>query len=256
VKLANVVPDYNNASCALIRHLSEQGVVVGAGHTQATGDQVTQAVKAGLRYCIHFTNGLMSNSYKPFDGGGAIEGVLYNDALYAEIIADGFHVAPAYVRDIIARKGFDRTIGVTDAMFAAESQLEHITWVGKEAHVDPQRRYIALASGGNVLAGSLLMMDKAVENMLNWLTVEMAGVWTRHHPALTLDEALTAMVRMYAENPCRLTGLDRKGLGRLSNGAPADLCIANIEGKPGNYRVEVQQTIINGLTVFEHSKAL
>ncbi|MBN2211791.1 MAG: hypothetical protein JW709_10395 [Sedimentisphaerales bacterium] len=253
IRLANVVPDFDEASYSLIRHLSRQGVVVGAGHTIATGDQVKNAVAAGLRYCLHFTNGAMSGSYKPFDGGGSIEAVLRDDTLYAEIIADGFHIAPAYVRDILARKGFERVIGVTDAMFAAQTELERIKWVGMEARVNPKRQYIGLTSQKNILAGSLLMMNKAVENILNWLTMEMTGIWTRQHPALTLDNALMATARMYADNPCRLTGLGQQGYGRLTNGGPADFCVLNIQGEPGKYHVQVEQTFVDGVAVFDHT---
>jgi N-acetylglucosamine-6-phosphate deacetylase len=95
IRLANVVPDSGKTSCELIRSLTERGVIVGAGHTDATADQVYDAVEAGLKYIIHFTNGPTGGSYKPFGGGGAVEGILSSDDLMVELICDGYHVNPA-----------------------------------------------------------------------------------------------------------------------------------------------------------------
>ena len=58
IRLVNVVPDFDDDSCSLIRHLRDQGISVGAGHTAATYDQFKRAVANGLKYCIHFLNGL------------------------------------------------------------------------------------------------------------------------------------------------------------------------------------------------------
>ena len=96
---------------------------------------MAEAIKAGLKYCIHFTNGPTGGSYKPFNGGGTIEAVLKFDELYAELIADGFHVNPLYIRDIIRRKGVDKIIGMTDCQFVAGSPIKTYhrgrnTWYG------------------------------------------------------------------------------------------------------------------------------
>ncbi len=122
IKLANVVPDSGKKSCQLTEYLTKKGIVVGAGHTGATCQQVADAVKAGLKYCIHFTN-QTDGLYKPFDGGGALEGVLKLDELYAELIADGYHVNPAYIRDIIKRKGVERILGMTNSIFVGGSAI-------------------------------------------------------------------------------------------------------------------------------------
>jgi N-acetylglucosamine-6-phosphate deacetylase len=89
IKLVNAVPDFGHSSMELIKYLSDRGIVTGFGHTNATCDQVAKGIEAGLKYCIHFTNGPTGGSYKPFKGGGAIEGVLKSDSLYTELIADG-----------------------------------------------------------------------------------------------------------------------------------------------------------------------
>ena len=94
IKMVNVVPDFGSKSCELTEYLTTKGIVVGAGHVAASCDQWENAIKAGLKYCIHFTNGPTGGSYKVFNGGGSIEAVLKFDEIYSELMLDGYHINP------------------------------------------------------------------------------------------------------------------------------------------------------------------
>ncbi len=122
IKLVNVVPDYGEDSYKLIKYLTGKGISAGAGHTNATADQVKAAIDSGLKYAIHFLNGPTGGSYKPFGSGGAVEGILQDDRIYCELILDGLHVNPAYVRDVIERKGVNKIMAVTDALFVSQAK--------------------------------------------------------------------------------------------------------------------------------------
>ena len=250
IKLANVVPDFGKTSYELIEYLTDKGVVVGAGHCNATCEQIEQAIKAGLKYFIHFTNGPTGGSYKPFHGGGAIEAVLKSDELYAEQILDGYHVNPAYVRDILNRKGPDRIIGVTDCLFVAGSDIKEFMSGGIRGALSENGRYFQVVEKPGTLFSSNLTMNRGFSNLLNWLTTDMQGIWKRRHEALQLDQALIAVAKILSTNPCVLTRLDKKGYGSIINGAKADLCILDIDGLPGNYKVTVERTIVDGDTVY------
>ncbi len=253
IKLANVMPDAGRKSCELTEYLTQKGIVVGAGHTNATFNQMAEAVKAGLKYCVHFTNGPTGGSYKPFEGGGAIEAGLKIDELYAELICDGFHINPAYVRDIIKRKGVDKILGITDCMFVAGSDLKEFSIGGMRGAVSDDGTYLRVLSKENTLFGSNLTMDRAFENMLNWLSSPMAGIWNRRHRALSLEEAVSAAAKMYSRNPCDLTGLAAEDFGRIENGAKADICVLDITGSPGSYKVKVEMTVVDGKVVYSKS---
>jgi N-acetylglucosamine-6-phosphate deacetylase len=250
IRLANVVPDSGKTSCELIRSLTERGVIVGAGHTDATADQVYDAVEAGLKYIIHFTNGPTGGSYKPFGGGGAVEGILSSDDLMVELICDGYHVNPAYVLDIIARKGVDRVVGITDAIHVSGSDLKEIELEGVTGRVSDDGRYFYVLEKKNTLFSSNLTMNKAFENLLNWQTADSPGIWNRRHAALPLEEAMVRTARMCSTNACRLTGLGEKGFGSIQEGYVADLCIMEIRGKPGSFEVQVHAAIIQGETAY------
>jgi len=250
IKLANVVPDAGSKSCELTKYLTNKGIVVGAGHTNATCSQVADAIKAGLKYSIHFTNGPTGGSYKPFEGGGAIEAVLQFDELYAEQICDGFHVNPAYVRDIIKRKGVDKILGVTDCTFVAGSDLKQFSIAGVRGAVSDDGGYFHVVGKPSTLFSSNLTMNRGFANLLNWLTTDMQGIWNRRHEAMELEKALVATSKIFSTNACKLTGLEKEGYGSVADGARADLCVLDITGSPGDYKVTVESTIINGNTVY------
>lgn len=250
IKLANVVPDFGKVSFELIEYLTDKGVVVGAGHCNATCEQIEQAVRAGLKYFIHFTNGPTGGSYKPFHGGGAIEAVLKSDEIYAEQILDGYHVNPAYVRDIIKRKGPDRIVGITDCLFVAGSDIKQFSGGGVRGALSENGKYFQVVDKPGTLFSSNLTMDRGFTNLLNWLTTDMQGIWNRRHDMMNLDQALVTVAKILSTNPCVLNRLDKEGCGSIINGAKADLCVLDIGGLPGNYDVTVQQTIVDGVTVY------
>ena len=256
IRLALVAPEGGRAAQSLIRHMTRRGVVVGAGHTGATADELRAARRAGLKYMVHFMNGPTGSSFKPFHGGGAVEGALADDRLACELIADGYHVDPRYARDMMARKGFDRIIAVSDSMFAAgatggKGGLKTFQMSGVFGKVSPDGKYLQVAHNPKALFGSCLDLPTAFGNLVSWLTRPMAGVWVRRHEAMAPDEALAAASKMTATNPARLTGLDgAPGLGRIADGRTADLVLARLTGKPGAYRLTVRRTWVGGREVF------
>jgi len=252
VKLCLVTPEHGESALSLIRHLSRRGVVSGAGHTGATGEEIAAARRAGLRYMVHFLNGPTGTSFKPFHGGGAVEGALAEDRLYCELIADGYHVDPRYVRDLIARKGWHRIIAVTDAMFAAGARgLKTFQVNGIYGVVGPGGKYLQVAHSPSTLFGSCLDMPTAFANLVNWLTAGGPGVWVSGHRGISTDEALTAAALMTATNACRMIGLDKSlGVGSIAAGRRADLVLAELRGRRGALRLEVCRTWVDGREVY------
>jgi N-acetylglucosamine-6-phosphate deacetylase len=247
VQLANVAPEFGEPAQQLIRYLVDRGVVCGAGHTDASGDQFRAAVDAGLRYVIHFTNGPTGGSYKSFDGGGTIEATLRSDDVWAELICDGYHVNPAYVRDIIARKGRDRIIVVTDQIFCTGTDIRRFQSGQLSGEVAPDGSHVRVVEKKNTLFGSCLTMNRGLGNLLSWLTREMPGVWNREHEALPLDDALAAAARMCATNPARMIGLD--DTGSLEPDRLADITLVSLDGDAGDWRVGVERVFVRGREV-------
>jgi len=252
IRYVNVVPEYGAPAERLIRYLAERGILVGLGHSSCPAERVHRCVDLGLRVAVHFLNGPTGLLFKPFRGGNVKEAVLRNRRLYAEIIADGWHVAPAYVMDVIRRKGHKRVVAVTDAMFAAGARgVREFTAGGVEGEVHIDGHYMHTKHDPQTLFGSLLDMRAAFGNLLSWLTADMEGVWYERHDALALDTALIRVARMCSTNAAALLGQDKRrgGTGRLQVGKRADIVLASLKGEPGCWRIEVARTFVEGRRV-------
>jgi N-acetylglucosamine-6-phosphate deacetylase len=249
IKLLNVAPEYGEDSIKLIKYLTKNNVAVGAGHTKADCAQIEKAMKGGLKYFVHFMNGPTNTSYKSFNGGGAAEAVLKNDEIYAELILDGYHINPAYVRDAISRKTDTRIIAITDSMFLiGKNKIKEFEIFGVKGAVSANRDYVAVKGKENTLFGSVLTTNKAFSNLLSWLTQEMEGIWIRRHPALDLEKALISMAKIFSTNSCNMLGLDSKGI--IEKNKRADLTIGSISGEQGDYDFKAEHTLVNGNIVY------
>lgn len=261
IAYVNVVPDYGEAARPLIEHLTRQRILIGAGHTDASAEQYAEAVRWGLRVAIHFTNGPTGSTFKPFGGGGVLQAVLGSRKVYAEIIADGYHVNPAYVLDILWRKGLDRVIAITDSMFVTGAdEIKEFELAGVKGQRSEDGRYLAVAGKRRTLFGSELTMRLAFANFLSWLTRPMRGIWKDVHDPLELEEAILAASQFCSNNPARaLEILDPPNqklgqdlsicAGGIQVGKRADVVLLRVNGEPGAYDVDVVNTFVGGRMV-------
>lgn len=246
IKIINIPPDHGKAAIPIIESLHREGVVIAGGHTGAYADEFRPAVSAGLSLAVHFLNGPSRSFSKSFRGGGAVEVMLQSDAVHLEIICDGYHVHPAYVRDAIARKGIERIIMITDSMFAnGLSNLESFELLGLHGTVSENGEYLQPVGKKDTLFGSVLSSDVGFQNVLRWLTTEMDGIWHKQHPAMSLDEAMLDCCQFFSGNPARLLGIDDQinempGTGSIREGMAADLLLATIEYDEA-YHFEIDQ---------------
>ncbi len=148
------------------------------------------------------------------------------------------------------RKGADRIIGITDSLFAAGSQIKRFTSGGVRGALSEDGKYFQVVDKANTLFSSNLTMDRGFVNLLNWLTIDMQGIWNRRHNALEFEQALVTVAKILSTNPCALIGLGNKGCGSIADGAKADLCVLDIIGSAGNFKVTVESTIVNGNIVY------
>jgi len=204
IRYVNVVPEYGEPALALTRYLTERNVLVGAGHSSCSAELYRRAVKSGLRIAVHFTNGPTGSSFKPFGGGSVLQSVLTSRQVYAELIADGYHVNPSYLLDILWRKGADRIVAVTDAFFpTGATDIDEFEAAGIKGRVSRNRRFLQVVGKENTLFGSMLTMRVAFANWISWLTREMRGIWVDEHAPIELDEAVLIASRLCSVIPPR-----------------------------------------------------
>ena len=131
---------------------------------------------------------------------GILGTVLDTQSLYAELICDGIHVAPALVR-LWLRLKQDHAILVTDGISATGMP-------DGQYHLGPLAVTVAagrctLTSSPETLAGSVLTLDRAVANLMQFTGCK-----------------LETAVRAASSQPARMLGLETT-IASLRPGQPA-----------------------------------
>ena len=181
-----------------LRALAARGVIICAGHTAASYEQLRDAFAAGVRGVTHLFNAMTPlHSRDP----GAVGAALEDADSWCGLIVDGFHVHDAALRVAIAAKPRGKMMLVTDAMPPVGGESEDFALYG----VPMTCRNGKCTTADGTLAGSALDMASAVRN-----TVQRVG--------LSLAEAC----RMASTYPAEFLGLGVE-LGRIAPGYRADL---------------------------------
>jgi N-acetylglucosamine-6-phosphate deacetylase len=204
IRLMTLAPELPGA-IEFAAHATARGVRVSIGHSNATAAEARAVIAAGAVSATHTFNAM-----RPLDHRepGILGVVLTDDSLFAELICDGIHNTPEMSRIWWRSKGPERGILITDAMSAAGMPDGDYQLGGFTVQVANGR-----ASLGDVLAGSVLSLDKALTNFL---------AFTDAH----LEDAL----RLLTSNPAAMTGLASRA-GTLSVGGPANLVAVDSTGK-------------------------
>jgi N-acetylglucosamine-6-phosphate deacetylase len=197
VRIVTLAPELTG-SAALLAELDRRGIVPALGHTLASPAQLEAAAAAGARHVTHLFNAMGTLHQR---GPGVAAAVLADDRLSCDVIADGVHVHPAWLRVASRVKG-EQLLLITDRLDPPDGASQ---WVGSGA-ITRHGGAWRLADGR--LAGSRLALHDAVWNCVSWSVMR-----TRH-------DALRAATLA----PARLLGLEAER-GTLRAGARADLVL-------------------------------
>lgn len=146
-----------------IRTLVRHGVIVSAGHSDATYDEAQRAIGAGLTGFTHLFNAMSPLHHRD---PGAV-GAAFDSDTYCGLIVDDVHLHPAVVRLAVKAKGIERIMLVTDAMPSVGTDDSEFTLQGKRIAV---KDGVCIFEDGT-LAGTHLDMAAALRK-----TVEVTGL--------------------------------------------------------------------------------
>lgn len=145
-----------------IQVASTMGVKTALAHSDATFEQARDAVEAGASIFVHTYNAMSGLHHRH---PGMVGAALSLDGVYAEVIADGYHVHPAAINVVLKARGAEEIVLITDCMRAGglgdgKSSLG-------EFEVEVRDSVARLVEGGN-LAGSVLELIQSVQNIVKW----------------------------------------------------------------------------------------
>jgi N-acetylglucosamine-6-phosphate deacetylase len=200
----------------MIAQLAAGGILVSAGHSDASYAQTAAAIAHGVRGFTHLFNAMAPLAPRE---PGIVAAALYDANTWCGIIVDGHHVDPVMLKLALRCKRHDRFMLVTDAMPAVGSPATSFILQGRTIHVVDG----VCRDENGTLAGTGLDMATAVRNAVHLL-------------GLSVAEA----ARMASEYPAAFLGVDHE-LGRIAPGFRANLVLMDDE-------LRVRRTWVEGIS--------
>lgn len=208
------------------RFLTGKGILAAIGHSDATSEDVAEALENGFTHLTHLYSGMSGVMRRDaFRYAGVIESAYLYDQLTVEIIADGIHLPASLLQLIYKQIGPARIALITDSMRAAGlGPGESILGSLKDGLKVVVEDGVAKLPDRTAFAGSVATADRLVRTM-----VQLAGVPLLH------------AVQMMTSTPARVCLVDRSK-GTLTVGKDADVVIFDDD-------IQIKTTIINGRVI-------
>jgi len=225
IKVMTISPEIPGA-VEVARDAAMHGIHLEIGHSDASYEQVSEAIDNGLEGVTHIFNAMRPMHHrKP----GVLVGTLLRDELFVEVIADAVHVHPAVLQLLLKIKTHDKIILVTDAIRAAGMPDGLYEFSGQQVRVSAGQAYLQTKGDSpgqpGTLAGSTLTMERALRTM-----VQAAGA--------SLPEA----AQMASLNAARVLKM-KHCRGILAVGKDADVVVMD-------KNLRVQMTVKAGRVVY------
>ena len=205
-----------------IKKCIDKNMKVSLGHTNASAEQIHQAVELGATISTHLGNGCANTIHRHHN---PIWPQLSDDGLYASIIVDGFHLTKDEVRTFYKVKGPEKTILVSDITRWAGMPPGNYSDFDQEIVVTKEGAIMMPAQ--NVLAGASFMITRGIENVIKFT-------------GCSLEDA----INMSTRNPAKALGLNDRG--EIEVGKRADLVYFKFDSG----KFEVVKTIVGGKEVY------
>ncbi|SHJ38499.1 N-acetylglucosamine-6-phosphate deacetylase [Rubritalea squalenifaciens DSM 18772] len=198
-RLFSIAPCVENA-CEVIAGAKAKGIHSSAAHTEATYAQVMDAKDAGLTHLTHYGNAMTGLHHREI---GMVGAGLIDDDLKIELICDGIHLAPDFLKTIFKLKPIEQLIMITDSMAGSWIENGECQLGGLDVIVENN---VARLKEGGALAGSALRYDQGVG-----LVADL------------IDLPLTEIVKATSWNQAQSLGLENHG--KIEPGFTGDIAI-------------------------------
>lgn len=179
----------------------KNGIVLLAGHTNATYENIIEGMQAGILHSTHFFNAMSRLHHR---NPGTVGAIMIQQDMQCEIIADGVHVHPELVKLLLREKQTGNIVLVTDSLKPTMQTAGELRANGEVAVLANDGAFHRKVDPDTLLGSSLTML-KGVENLVSW------------------EIPIEAAVQMATSNPARI--YDFEMMGRLSPGYMANVVV-------------------------------
>jgi len=195
----------------LALYCNSKGIILQAGHTNATYDQMMEGMQANIMHVTHLFNAMRPMHHRE---PGVVGAALIHSELSCEIIGDGVHVNPNLVNLLLKCKPLSQIVMITDALYPAKTDLS----MTPDLYLDK----CFYRKSDNVMNGSAISMLDGFRNLVSW--------------GIPIEKA----VRMTSTNPAQI--MKQKNIGLLVPGNDADIIVLDKD-------LDLIYTIIKGNVV-------
>jgi N-acetylglucosamine-6-phosphate deacetylase len=185
---------------------TKKGIVLSAGHSNATYEHMLDGMQGGILHSTHFFNAMRRLHHRD---PGVVGAIMIHPNVSCEIIGDGLHVHPALVKLLMRVKPIHKIILVTDALRPTEQKHGKMIANNEEVYVEDG---VFKRKADGTIAGSSLTMIRGVKTL--------AGM------GVPLDDAM----RMAACNPATVMSRQIE-TGYIIPGKDADVVVFDSEFK-------------------------
>jgi N-acetylglucosamine-6-phosphate deacetylase len=210
-----------------IKLCTKEGIVVAMGHSNASAEQIKQAVENGMRLSTHLGNGCANLIHRH---NNPIWPQLANDKLMPSIIADGHHLLPDEIKVFYKVKGKNNIVLTSDVIYLSGMAPGKYSFL--ESEVVLTEEGMLLNADQSCLAGASFPLLKGVGNMMNFTGCSLADA---------IDMASLNVAGIY----------NLKDRGTLTSGSRADLIVI----KKDNNELQIEKTYLRGILVFQKDEA-
>ena len=158
IKVVTLAPEVEGAM-ELVSYLKDNEIVASIGHSDSSYAKVDEAISNGASNVTHTYNAQTALHHREI---GVVGSALLRDELNCELIADTIHVSVPAIRLLVKNKPLDKLTLITDAM-RAKGLPDGVSELGGQT-VYVKNGEARLEDG--TLAGSVLRMNRAIENMV------------------------------------------------------------------------------------------
>jgi N-acetylglucosamine-6-phosphate deacetylase len=191
IRLVTLAPEFDSG-LRVTRLLSNMGVVVSAGHTDASLNQLRAAIDNGLTMFTHVGNGCPASMPRH---DNIIQRVLsLRGKLWLCFIADGVHIPFFVLRNYLDLVGLEKTIVVTDGIAASDLGPGNYRFGRWELNIGND--LIARSPDNSHLLGSTVTMPRTFHNL-----TEILGLSSAAARLLTEDNPHRALAKAFKGDP-------------------------------------------------------
>ena len=217
IRLITLAPEMEGDS-SFIKYAKSKGVVLSAGHSDASFKDIEDVIPLGLTNITHVHNAMSKYDHKR---PGIVNAALYFDKLYTECICDLVHVHKDTLKSYYKAVGENRFMIITDSLAAKGTDWNNFKLFGLDCIKKEDAIYLEVGP----LAGSILKMNVGLKNMHDVCGVDLIG-----------------LAKISSTNQASSLGL--QDVGKIEVGRKADLVLLDSQ-------FDVKMTLKEGQVVFK-----